>query len=102
MLAVLHKHPHDSLELDGAEHRFPFIAVGLECQFLRPPGELVGPDVGRVGDGFSHVFEDSGHYVPCFGRHDHADENVLERFKVCSSLIAGAFPFQENYVGAVG
>jgi hypothetical protein len=31
MLAVLHKHPHDALELNGAEQRFALVTVGLIC-----------------------------------------------------------------------
>jgi hypothetical protein len=92
MLAVLHKHPHDSFELDGAEYRFSFVTVGLKGQFLRPPGELFAPNVVFSGDRLSHVLEDSGHYVLSRRRHDRADEDVFEGFQVCFGLVAGAFP----------
>lgn len=58
VLAVLHKHPHDSFDLDGAVERLSFIAVRLERQFLLPPWELFVPNVGSISDGISHVLHD--------------------------------------------
>lgn len=92
MLAVLHKPPHDSSELDGAEQCFPIVAVGQEGQFLLPPGYLVAPDVGSVGDGLSHFVKDGCHHVLCVARHDHVDEDVPEGLDVRFGLGGGALP----------
>jgi hypothetical protein len=93
LLTVLNQHPHDPLELNGAEKSLAFFAAGLERASLGPQWQITPV--------FCGLTEDVAHDLLSGVCQDHRDEDVLQSLEVSVVLRTSSFPSQESYVGRV-